>query len=131
MLWAGLLKVKRRTERRVENGVPTTNIETRSLGDEDNLTSEQVKKLVDNNPELSTDERRKIEGNLHAIIWANSRRADVSLDTTGQQCGRQYPFNGKDSLTLLSPSGGEGAKHVKAPRKKTATQVPVKGKASE
>src|ERR1700738_2020254 len=84
MLWAGLLKVKRRTERRVEHGVPTTNIETRSLGDEDNLTSEQVKKLVDNNPELSTDERRKIEGNLHVIIWANSRRANVSLDTTGQ-----------------------------------------------
>src|SRR6202048_2165432 len=131
MLWAGLLKVKRRTERRVEHGVPTTNIETRALGDEDNLTPEQVQKLVDNNPELSTDERRKIEGSLHVIVWANNRRVDVSLNTTGQQSVRQYPFNAKDSLTLLSPSGGEGAKHPTAPRKKTATPVPVKGKATE
>jgi outer membrane protein OmpA-like peptidoglycan-associated protein/opacity protein-like surface antigen len=130
---------KELTERRVErtrnfllaHGVPTANIETRSLGDEDNLTPEQVKKLVDNNPELSTDERRKIEGNLHVIVWANNRRVDVSLNTTGQQSVRQYPFNAKDSLTLLSPSGGEGAKHAKAPRKKTANPMPVKGKASE
>ncbi len=127
------------TERRVErtsnfltsHGVPSANIETRALGDEDNLTSDQVKKLVDDNPELSSDERQKIKGNLHAIVWANNRRVDVSLNTTGQQSVRQYPFNAKDSLALLSPSGGEGARRVKAPRKKTATPVPVKGKASE
>src|ERR1700736_6500600 len=78
---------KELTERRVErtknfllaHGVPTTNIETRSLGDEDNLSLDQVKTLVDNNPELSADERRKIEGNLHVIVWANNRRVDVSL----------------------------------------------------
>jgi hypothetical protein len=130
---------KELTERRVErtsnfltsHGVPSANIETRSLGDEDNLTPEQVKKLVDNNPELSNDERRKIEGNLHVIVWANNRRVDVSLNTTGQQSVRQYPFNAKDSLTLLSPSGGEAAKHAKAQKKKTATPVPVKGKSSE
>jgi hypothetical protein len=38
-------------------------------------------------------------------VWANNRRVDVSLNTTGQQSVRQYPFNAKDSLTLLSPSG--------------------------
>jgi outer membrane protein OmpA-like peptidoglycan-associated protein len=130
---------KELTERRVErtrnfllaHGVPTANLETRSLGDEDNLSPEQVKKLVDDNPELSSDERRKIEGNLHVIVWANNRRVDVSLNTTGQQSVRQYPFNAKDSLTLLSPSGGESAKHAKAPKKKTASPVPVKGKATE
>jgi hypothetical protein len=130
---------KELTERRVErtsnfltsHGVPSANIETRSLGDEDNLTPEQVKNLVDNNPELSNDERRKIEGNLRVIVWANNRRVDVSLNTTGQQSVRQYPFNAKDSLTLLSPSGGEAAKHAKAPKKTHATPVPVKGKSSE
>jgi outer membrane protein OmpA-like peptidoglycan-associated protein/opacity protein-like surface antigen len=119
---------KELTERRVErtrnvlieHGVPSANIETRALGDEDNLTPEQVKKLVDDNPDLSSDERRKIEGNLHAIVWANNRRVDVSLNTTGQQSVRQYPFNAKDSLTLLSPSGGEGDKHAKVARKKLA-----------
>ncbi|HTC67676.1 MAG TPA: OmpA family protein [Candidatus Acidoferrum sp.] len=130
---------KELTERRVQrtsnfltaHGVPSANIETRALGEEDNLTPDQVKKLIDDNPELSTDERQKIEGNLHVIVWANNRRVDVSLNTTGQQSVRQYPFNAKDSLTLLSPSGGEGAKHVRAPRKKTASPLPVKGKASE
>jgi outer membrane protein OmpA-like peptidoglycan-associated protein/opacity protein-like surface antigen len=130
---------KELTERRVEctsafltaHGVPSANIETRSLGEEDNLTPDQVKKLIDDNPELSADERRKIEGSLHVIVWANNRRVDVSLNTTGQQSVRQYPFNAKDSLTLLSPSGGEGARHAKAPKKKTATSVPVKGKPSE
>ena len=119
---------KELTERRVErtrsflieHGAPSANIETRALGDEDNLTPEQVKKLIDNNPELSTDERRKIDANLQVIVWANNRRVDVSLNTTGQQSVRQYPFNAKDSLTLLSPSGGESAKHAKTPRKKTA-----------
>jgi hypothetical protein len=87
--------------------------------------------LADDNPDLSAGERQKIEGNLHTIVWANNRRVDVSLNTTGQQSVRQYPFNAKDSLALLSPSGGEGAKRVKAPRKKTATSVPVKGTTSE
>lgn len=82
------------------HGVPSANIETRSRGDEDNLTPDQVKKLVDDNPDLSDDERHKIEGNLHTIVWANNRRVDVSLNTTGQQSVRQYPFNAKDSLAL-------------------------------
>ena len=130
---------KELTERRVErtrnvlmaHGIPAANIETQALGEEDNLTPEQVKKLVDDNPDLSQDERRKLEGNLQVIVWANNRRVDVSLNTTGQQSVRQYPFNAKDSLALLSPSGGEGAKHAKAPKKRNASPVPVKGKATE
>ena len=118
---------KELTERRVErtrtflieHGAPTTSIETRALGDEDNLTPEQVKKLVDDNPDLSNDERRKIDANLRVIVWANNRRVDVSLNTTGQQSVRQFPFNAQDSLTLLSPSGGESAKHAKPLRKKS------------
>jgi outer membrane protein OmpA-like peptidoglycan-associated protein/opacity protein-like surface antigen len=118
---------KELTERRVErtrtflieHGAPTTSIETRALGDEDNLTPEQVKKLVDDNPDLSNDERRKIDANLRVIVWANNRRVDVSLNTTGQQSVRQFPFNAQDSLTLLSPSGGESAKHAQPLRKKS------------
>jgi outer membrane protein OmpA-like peptidoglycan-associated protein/opacity protein-like surface antigen len=130
---------KELTERRVErtrnvliaHGIPAANIETQALGEDDNLTAEQVKKLVDENPDLSKDERRKIEGNLHVIVWANNRRVDVSLNTTGQQSVRQYPFNAKDSLALLSPSGGEGAKHAKAATKKSAEPLPVRSGTSE
>ena len=68
-------------------------------------------------------------GTKHRIFFPINRRLDVSLNPTDQQSVCQYPFNAKDSLTLLSPSGGEAAKHTKAPKKKTATPVPVKGKA--
>lgn len=124
------------TERRVErtrnfltgHGVPSENIETRALGDEDNLTPEQVKKLVDDNPDLSSDERRKIDSNLRVIVWANNRRVDVSLNTTGQQSVRQFPFNAQDSLALLSPAGGEKGKRAPASRKKTTKPAPEKSK---
>lgn len=117
------------TERRVgrtksflmEHGVPGENIETRAMGKQENLDAEQVKQLIESNPELSAEERQRLEKNLQVIVLANNRRVDISLNTTGQQSVRQYPFNAKDSLTLLSPSGGEHAKAARArARRKTA-----------
>jgi outer membrane protein OmpA-like peptidoglycan-associated protein len=94
----------------VEHGVPAANIETRALGEQDNLTTEQVKQLVDENPDLTPEERDRINRHLQIIVWANNRRVDVSLSTTGQQSVRQYPFNAKDALALLSTKGGESEK---------------------
>jgi hypothetical protein len=73
---------------------------------------------VDENPDLSPEERARIESHLQIIVWANNRRVDVSLSTTGQQSVRLYPFNAKDSLALLSPKGGETAKPAPPARKK-------------
>ena len=102
---------ERRVERTksflVEHGVPAANIETRSLGKQENLDAEQVKQLIEQNPDLSNEERQRIERNLQVIVWANNRRVDISLNTTGQQSVRQYPFNAKDSLVLLSTKGSE------------------------
>jgi len=102
---------ERRVERAksflVEHGVPAGNIETRALGMQDNLDAAQVQQLVERNPDLSSEERQRIESHLQTIVWANNRRVDVSLNTTGQQSVRQYPFNAKDSLTLLSPGESE------------------------
>jgi hypothetical protein len=39
------------------------------------------------------------------VILANNRRLDISLNTTGQQSVRRYPFNAKDALTLLRVKG--------------------------
>jgi outer membrane protein OmpA-like peptidoglycan-associated protein/opacity protein-like surface antigen len=97
----------------VEHGVPAANIETRSLGKEDNLNEAQVKQLIDENPDLSADERQKIDANLNVIVLANNRRVDISLNTTDQQSVRQYPFNARDSLTLLNPKGAEPSKAAK------------------
>ncbi|HXA78416.1 MAG TPA: OmpA family protein [Candidatus Acidoferrales bacterium] len=117
------------TERRVnrtksfllEHGVPNGSIETRAVGEEDNLTTDQVKQLVDENPDLSTEERARIDSHLQIIVWANNRRVDVSLSTTGQQSVRQYPFNAKDSLALLSAKGGETEKPAKRAVRKRNT----------
>ncbi|HXM93795.1 MAG TPA: OmpA family protein [Candidatus Dormibacteraeota bacterium] len=102
----------------VEHGVPSANIETRALGKQENLNSEQVKQLIEQNPELSNEERQRLERNLQVIVLANNRRVDISLNTTGQQSVRQYPFNAKDSLTLLSTKGGESEKRRIPPAKK-------------
>ncbi len=71
-----------------------------------------MKQLVDQNPDLSDEERQRIDSNLQVIVMANNRRVDISLDTTGQQSVRRYPFNAKDSLILLSTSGSKGGKRM-------------------
>jgi outer membrane protein OmpA-like peptidoglycan-associated protein len=103
------------TERRVdrtksfliEHGVPADHIETRSFGKDENLTEEQVKQLMDQDPDLSPDERNQMLSHLAVLVMANNRRVDVTLSTTGEQSVRRYPFNAKDYLALISTSGGE------------------------
>lgn len=118
------------TERRVnrvkafliQQGVPEANIDTKAYGKEDNLTSDQVTEEINNNPELSSEERARILKNIVIIRMASNRRVDVTLSTTGQTSVRQFPFNTTDSLTLI---GGRESEMLKkktakpAPRKKT------------
>jgi outer membrane protein OmpA-like peptidoglycan-associated protein len=110
---------ERRVERTrrflIEHGVPSANIETRSLGKQENLDLEQVRQLIDQNPDLSNADRRELESNLQTIVWANNRRVDISLNTTGQQSTRLYPFNAKDSMTLLSAKGTEAKARTTTP----------------
>ena len=109
----------------VAHGVPAASIDTKAFGKEQNLTAQEVKKLLDENPDITPAERKKLESNLLVIVMANNRRVDVSLPTTGQQSIRLYPFNAKDSLTLLSPAGTQGDKRTTAPaRKKPPTPKP-------
>ena len=91
----------------VEHGVSANAIETKSFGEEDNLTAEQVKAQIAQNPELTPDERQQMLNNLRVMVLANNRRVDVSLSTTGQESTRRYPFNAKDFLALINTKGGE------------------------
>ena len=85
----------------VGQGVPEAKIKTNGLGKEQNLTAAQVKEMVEQNPDLSAAERGKVLHDLGVIVWAQNRRVDVTLSTTGQQSVRLYPFNAADSLTLI------------------------------
>ncbi len=73
---------------------------------------QQVKLQMEQNPELTAAERQRIESNLAVVILANNRRLDISLNTTGQQSVRRYPFNAKDALTLLRAKGDATGKPI-------------------
>jgi outer membrane protein OmpA-like peptidoglycan-associated protein len=112
---------KKLTERRVqrtktflvERGVPADHFELKAFGQEDQLTADQIRQQMANNPELSAEERQKMLRNLPLLVLANNRRVDITLSTTGQQSVRRYPFNAKDFLALISPKGGEKKPPVK------------------
>ena len=114
----------------VEHGAPADHFETRAFGKDDNLTTEQVKDQIANNPELTPKDRQQMLNNLRVLVLANNRRVDVTLSTTGQQSVRGYPFNAQDYLALINPKGGEkkpvraGAK--KPPVKRTPAKPPAK-----
>jgi outer membrane protein OmpA-like peptidoglycan-associated protein len=107
-------RVERTTNSLVEHGVPADHIETRSFGKEDQLTADQTKELIAQNPDLSPADRQQMLNNLQVMVLANNRRVDVTLSGTGQQSTRLYPFNAKDYLALISIKGGK----TKPPAKK-------------
>jgi outer membrane protein OmpA-like peptidoglycan-associated protein len=105
----------------VQHGVPAANVETKALGDQHNLTAAEVKDSVENNPDLSPEERARILRRMQTIIWASNRRVDITLNTAGQTetSIRRFPFNAADSLTLI---GGR----ERQSRKKAAKPAPKK-----
>ena len=109
-------RVARTKQFLVEQGVSEAAIETRSLGKEEELTTDQVKELVNQNSDLTETERAKVLHNLNVIVLAQNRRVDVTLSTTGQQSVRLYPFNAADALTLIQEKST-------TPRKKNAAQM--------
>jgi outer membrane protein OmpA-like peptidoglycan-associated protein len=100
-------RVERTKDFLVEHGVPENHIETRSFGEGDQLTAEQIKEQIAQNPDLTPDDRQQMLSNLRVMVLANNRRVDVSLSTTGQVSTHRYPFNAKDYLALISTKGGE------------------------
>jgi outer membrane protein OmpA-like peptidoglycan-associated protein len=99
---------QRRVERTkrflIEKGVPATSIKTEAFGKQQNLTDAEVRSAVEQNPELSTEDRQKLLDHMHTIILASNRRVDITLsnaDQKSQESVREYPFNAADSLALL------------------------------
>lgn len=121
------------SERRVEQvrsylvsqGIPESDIEVKAFGKEQNLTLEEVKASIDQNTELTTEERARALRRIQVIKLASNRRVDVTLKTgeTTEQSVRQFPFNAADALTLIGGRESEMKKPVKpAPRRKKPVQ---------
>lgn len=109
----------------IEKGVPADHIETKAFGFQKNMTSEEVKALLEQDNQLTPAEKQKLLKNLLTVRLANNRRVDVTLSTTGEQSVRRFPFNAADALTLINTKGGETKKTTK-PGTKPAPKKRVK-----
>jgi outer membrane protein OmpA-like peptidoglycan-associated protein len=113
-------RVERAKSYLIEKGVPADKLETKAFGFEKNMTGEEVKKLLEEDPDITPAEKQKLIKNLLTVRLANNRRVDVTLSTTGEQSVRRFPFSAKDALTLLSRGGAEKPKAPAAGRPRTA-----------
>ena len=59
--------------------------------------------------------RKAMDQNLAVIYLAQNRRVDITLNNTGQQSVKLYPFNAADLNTLLSEK-------APAPKRKAAAK---------
>jgi len=89
----------------VEQGVPEANIETRAYGKEQNLSTDQVKQLLEQDSNLTAGDREKALQKSQTTVLAYNRRVDFTLSTTGQESARVYPFNTKDFARLVDRNG--------------------------
>ena len=85
----------------IDQGIPAANLETQAYGKEQNLTVDEVKQLLDQNPNLTAQERQKVQAKIHTIVLANNRRVDIKLSTNGKESARLYPFNSSDYMALV------------------------------
>jgi outer membrane protein OmpA-like peptidoglycan-associated protein len=110
-------RVERAKSHLVEKGIPADHIDVKAYGKDEDMTDEQVKKLLEDDPDLTADEKQKFLKNLYTIRLANNRRVDVTLSTTGEQSVRRFPFNAHDALTLLSRKVEGGTEKAPAAKK--------------
>ena len=106
----------------VEHGVLADHLETKALGEEQNMSEAEVKALIEQDTTLTEATRQKVLKNLPTIVLANNRRVDVTLSTTGQQGVRGLPFNAEDAATLIR----RGAEETKKAGKPAAKPAPKK-----
>jgi outer membrane protein OmpA-like peptidoglycan-associated protein len=106
-------RVNRAKQFLVEQGIVENSIDTQAVGKEQQLSQDQVKDLIQNNPELTDSERQRAQRDLTKIVLAQNRRVDITLTTTGQQSVKLYPFNAKDSITLLDEKASGTTRHAR------------------
>jgi hypothetical protein len=81
----------------VDAGVPSGNIETRAMGEDQPLDVDTVRSLEEQNP--SEAPRRRVRSR-RANWLAHNRRVDIVLRPTGDRSQRYYPHGTEDSNIL-------------------------------
>ena len=89
----------------VEQGVPAENIETQAFGKDNNLSTDKVKQLLDQDAALSTETRLTVQKKLGNMVLAYNRRVDLTLNATRQESALTYPFNADDFASLVDRNG--------------------------
>jgi outer membrane protein OmpA-like peptidoglycan-associated protein len=105
-------RVNRAKQFLIEQGIADNHIDTQAVGKEQELSQDEVKDLIQSNPNLTDSERQRILNDLSTIVLAQNRRVDITLTTTGQQSVKLYPFNAEDSITLLDEKAAGSKKHT-------------------
>jgi outer membrane protein OmpA-like peptidoglycan-associated protein len=105
----------------VEQGVSEANIDTKAFGARHALSEATVRNAIENDPQLSPEERQRALRNTQTIVLASDRRVDITLNTTGQSSVRQFPLNAADALTLIGDREGETKKMTVKPVHKKRT----------
>ena len=104
----------------VDHGINAGNLETKAFGKSENLDTAAVKQLLQQIPDLTEQDRRKVQRRLYTFVLANNRRVDIVLSATGKRSLEYYPYNAADLKALLrgSPRGKVAPKETKAEVKK-------------
>jgi len=85
----------------IDQGVPAANLEMVAYGSGQNLTESEVKQLIEGNPELTDQDRKKLMRNWRSVLLLQNRRVDIMLSTTKQQSKRYFPLNAADFKELV------------------------------
>ncbi|MGD0125026.1 MAG: OmpA family protein [Terriglobia bacterium] len=85
----------------VSQGVSGGSIETKAFGKSEQMDSATVKQLLDQIPNLTDQDRKKVRRRLPAFVLANNRRVDIVLSTTGKRSTQYYPYTASDLKQLL------------------------------
>jgi outer membrane protein OmpA-like peptidoglycan-associated protein len=89
----------------VEKGTPEDKIDTQAFGKEQDLSADQVKQQLEEDANLSAEDRQKILAKIQTIVLAYNRRVDIAVKPTGQQSAREYPFKAQDFARLIDRNG--------------------------
>ena len=104
----------------IEHGIPAEKIQVNAFGKDKNLTNKEVEELNAKNPNVTAEDRDRVEHNIVAFRMANNRRVDVSLSTTGQASQRYFPYNSDDLNVLLGEKKPVAKKATHAGKKPAA-----------
>lgn len=88
----------------VEQGIPESSLQTQALGIQHQLTPDEVRQSMEDDPSLTPGEKKRLVRNMRTIVLAANRRVDITLNAPGvpvQASKREFPFSAADALSLI------------------------------